>query len=150
MCVGSEEKSKGVSANEFFRQWLESVSTGIEGLATLNAASGEEIGLIQLRKLIHDAGPTDNEREATFSIQRNITRDQLSSDSRTTHITGYLRTVGFEWTNGLRSASRTGFTLDSGARCCSHTGVHVRNAVPDGGELRYAGFPSGLTRWNHG
>ena len=29
---------------------------GIKGLATLNAASGEEIGLIQLRKLLQDAG----------------------------------------------------------------------------------------------
>jgi Pentapeptide repeats (8 copies) len=72
---------------------------GIKGLATLNAASGEEIGLIQLRKLLKDAGLSDSEREATFSIQRNITRDQLSRDSpRSAQIEGSLRTVGLEWT----------------------------------------------------
>jgi hypothetical protein len=72
---------------------------GIEGLATLDAASGEEIGLIQLRKLLHDAGLSDNEREATFSIQRNITKDQLSRDSpHFAPIEGCLRTVGFNWT----------------------------------------------------
>jgi hypothetical protein len=72
---------------------------GIKGLATLNAASGEEIGLIQLRKLLLDAGLSDSEREATFSIQRNITRDQLSGYSpRAAQIEGCLRTVGLEWT----------------------------------------------------
>jgi hypothetical protein len=70
---------------------------GIKGLATLNAASGEEIGLIQLRKLL--AGLSDSEREATFSIQRNITRDQLSRDSlRSAQIEGCLRSIGFGWT----------------------------------------------------
>jgi hypothetical protein len=48
---------------------------GIKGLATINAASGEEVGLIQLRKLLQDAGLRDGVREATFSIQNNITRD---------------------------------------------------------------------------
>jgi pentapeptide repeat protein len=72
---------------------------GIRGLATVNAARREEIGLIQLRKLLRDAGLSDSEREATFSIQRNITRDQLSRDSpRSAQIEGCLRTVGFEWT----------------------------------------------------
>jgi hypothetical protein len=46
---------------------------GIKGLATINTAPGEEIGLIQLRKLLQDAGLRDNARAATFSIQRNIT-----------------------------------------------------------------------------
>jgi uncharacterized protein YjbI with pentapeptide repeats len=72
---------------------------GIRGLATLSAASGEEIGLIQLRKLLKDAGLNDSAREATCSIQRNITRDQLSSKSpRSAQIEGCLRTVGLEWT----------------------------------------------------
>src|SRR5712692_7080169 len=57
--------------------------------------AGEQIGLFQPRKLLHDAGLSDNEREATFSIQRNITRDQLSSHSpRSAQIEGCLRTVG--------------------------------------------------------
>jgi Pentapeptide repeats (8 copies) len=70
----------------------------IKGLATLNATSGEEIGLIQLRKLLQDAGLSDSAREATFSIQRNIITDQIWNDSRPAQIEGYLRTVGFEWT----------------------------------------------------
>jgi hypothetical protein len=80
---------------------LEASGEGVSlpGLTGQNAASGEEIGLIQLRKLLHDAGLSDSEREATFSIQRNITRDQLSSDSpRSAKIEGCLRTVGFGWT----------------------------------------------------
>ena len=72
---------------------------GIKGLATLNAASGEEIGLIQLRKLLQDAGLSDSEREVTFSIQRNITKDQLLRESALPEkIEGCLRTVGFNWT----------------------------------------------------
>jgi hypothetical protein len=72
---------------------------GIKGFATLKAAIGEEIGLIQLRKVLQDAGLSDSAREAAYSIQRNITRDQLSSHSpRSTQIEGWLRTVGFERT----------------------------------------------------
>ena len=72
---------------------------GIKGLATINAANGEQIGLIQLRKLLQDAGLRDSEKEATFSIQRNVTRDQLSRYSpHFALIKGCLRTVGFEWT----------------------------------------------------
>jgi hypothetical protein len=72
---------------------------GIQGLATVIAAPGEEIGLIQLRKLLRDAGLSDSATEATFAIQRNITRDQLSSHSpRSARIEGCLRTVGLEWT----------------------------------------------------
>src|SRR5215472_113755 len=72
---------------------------GIKGLATINSARGEEIGLIQLRKLLQDAGLRDRAREATFSIQRNITKDQLSSQFLSpAWIAGILRTVGLEWT----------------------------------------------------
>jgi Pentapeptide repeats (8 copies) len=95
---------------------------GIKGLATLNAAIGEEIGVIQLRKLLHEAGLSDSEREVTFSIQRNITRDQLwerrditrdqlwesfepwdishfsSRFPSPTWFVGILRTIGLEWT----------------------------------------------------
>jgi uncharacterized protein YjbI with pentapeptide repeats len=74
---------------------------GIKGLATVNAASGEEIGPIQLRKLLQDAALRDSAREATFSIQRALTKDQLSNDSPpSAKIVGYLRTVGLEWTTG--------------------------------------------------
>jgi hypothetical protein len=50
---------------------------GIKGLATIRAVPGDEIGLIQLRKLLQDAGLRDGAREATYSIQHNVTRDQL-------------------------------------------------------------------------
>jgi uncharacterized protein YjbI with pentapeptide repeats len=78
---------------------------GIKGLATVNAVRGEEIGLIQLRKLLQDAGLRFVARQAPFSIQRNITRDQLSSPFlRSAWIAGALRTVGLEWTTayGMR------------------------------------------------
>ena len=72
---------------------------GIEGLATLDAAEGEQIGLVQLRKLFRDAGLDESEREVTSSIQRNRTRDQLSSRFWSfAWIEGVLRRVGFGWT----------------------------------------------------
>jgi uncharacterized protein YjbI with pentapeptide repeats len=52
---------------------------GIRGLSTLHAKFGEEIGLVQLRKLLQGAGLRDDERAVTYSIERNVTRDQLSS-----------------------------------------------------------------------
>ncbi len=71
----------------------------IKGLATFSAARGGEIGLIQLRKLLQDAGLSNNVREATFSIQHNITRGQLSSQfPNPAWIEGILRVVGLEWT----------------------------------------------------
>jgi hypothetical protein len=71
---------------------------GIKGLATLNAAKGEQIELIQLRKLLQDAGVHDEAREATFSIQYNITRDQLNQFPSPAWINGILRIVGLQWT----------------------------------------------------
>lgn len=72
---------------------------GIKGLATIRAESGEQIGLVQLRKLLQDAGLRDSVREATYSIQSKITRDQLSTGSALPEkIEGCLRTVGFNWT----------------------------------------------------
>jgi len=52
---------------------------GIKGLATIKTDARDEVGLVQLRKLLKDAGLNDMERQATFSIQHNITRDQLST-----------------------------------------------------------------------
>jgi len=71
----------------------------IKGLARIaTPANGERIGLIQLRKLLQDAGLSDNVREVTCSIQRNITRDQLLRSSPFSEkIKGWLRTAGFEW-----------------------------------------------------
>lgn len=72
---------------------------GIEGLATLSAGKGEQIGLVQLRKLLQDAGLDESEREVTSSIQRNRTRDQISSQFWSlAWIEGVLRGVGFGWT----------------------------------------------------
>ena len=72
---------------------------GIQGLATLNAPQGDEIGLVQLRKLFQDARLGDGEREVTFAIQRNVTRDQLSSPAGSlAWIAGIVRYIGFDWT----------------------------------------------------
>ena len=72
---------------------------GIKGLAKLKAAKGEQIGLVQLRKLFRDAGLDESEREVTSSIQRNVTHDQLSGQILSVAwIEGVLRRVGFGWT----------------------------------------------------
>jgi Pentapeptide repeats (8 copies) len=51
--------------------------TGIKGLKTITFPLGEEIGLVQLRKLLQDGGLRDLEREATYAIERNKTRHLL-------------------------------------------------------------------------
>jgi hypothetical protein len=38
---------------------------GIKGLATIEALIGDVVGLVQLQKLLKDAGLSDNEREVT-------------------------------------------------------------------------------------
>jgi hypothetical protein len=43
---------------------------GIKGLATVRVPPGEEIGLVQLRKLLQNAGLRDLERETTYTIER--------------------------------------------------------------------------------
>ena len=49
--------------------------------------------------MLHEAGLDDNEREVTFSIQRNVTKDQPSSQfPSVAWIAGVLRRVGFGWT----------------------------------------------------
>jgi uncharacterized protein YjbI with pentapeptide repeats len=47
---------------------------GIQGLTTLTFPRGEEAGLVQLRKLLQEAGLRDLEREATYAIERGRTR----------------------------------------------------------------------------
>jgi hypothetical protein len=51
---------------------------------------------VQLRKLLRDAGLRDDERAATYSIQRSVTRDQLSSPFWSFGwLVGFLRFIGF-------------------------------------------------------
>lgn len=50
----------------------------IGGLSTLTAPNGDVVGLVQLRKLLEDAGLDDAADEATYSIQRAITAEKLS------------------------------------------------------------------------
>jgi hypothetical protein len=70
-----------------------------KGLETLNVAFQDEIGLVQLRKLLHDAGLRDDERKAPYSIQRSITRDQFSSPFWSLGwLGGFFRFAGFDAT----------------------------------------------------
>jgi Pentapeptide repeats (8 copies) len=72
---------------------------GIKGLDTINSAPGQQIGLVQLRKLLQDAGLRDDEQRAIFSIEHSITKDQFSSSFWTlSWLWGILRFVGFELT----------------------------------------------------
>jgi uncharacterized protein YjbI with pentapeptide repeats len=63
---------------------------GIVGLSTLKAPPGHEIGLVQLLNLIENAGLPEGVREVTDSIQRAVTKDDLSSPFWT-----------FDWVNGI-------------------------------------------------
>ena len=71
---------------------------GIEGLATLSAGKVSKSGLSSFG-VAPDAGLDESEREVTSSIQRNRTRDQISSQFWSlAWIEGVLRGVGFGWT----------------------------------------------------
>jgi hypothetical protein len=71
----------------------------IEGLDTLNLAPNEEVGLVQLRKLLQDAGLRDDERRASYSIQRSVTSDQFRSPFWSLGwCWGLVRFVGFDVT----------------------------------------------------
>jgi uncharacterized protein YjbI with pentapeptide repeats len=52
---------------------------GIKGLTTLTFPRGEEAGLVQLRKLLQEAGLRDLEREATYAIERGRTQHALEA-----------------------------------------------------------------------
>lgn len=72
---------------------------GIKGLEKVEIPADELTGLVQLRKLLQDAGLKDDVRQATDSIQRSVTIGRLSSPSLSfAWIEGVLRIVGFEWT----------------------------------------------------
>jgi hypothetical protein len=91
---------------------------GIIGLDTVRFGQGKETGMVQLRDLLQKAGLRDREREATFSIEYNETREMISDwqkgtrDSQGSIITvfvalydhsneimeGIFRRVAFGWT----------------------------------------------------
>jgi hypothetical protein len=89
----------------------------IRGLSTLRILLGQEVGLVQLRKLLQDVGLRDLEREATYSIEhartaawrlghkasrlpREIQRGLIIPVSRNLpeFVAGIFRRVAFDWT----------------------------------------------------
>jgi len=59
----------------------DSYVTDIQGLSTLHVPSNRQTGLVQVRKLLEDAGLRDEERDATYAIQRSRTTQLLASAS---------------------------------------------------------------------
>jgi uncharacterized protein YjbI with pentapeptide repeats len=117
---------------------------GIKGLATTSAGAGEEIGLVQLRKLLEDAGLRDNVRETTYAIQRGITRDQLSSGWRNpAWYAGVLRTVGLDLTTAysLHPERALRLILLLGALAIPVYMFAIRRPTAESGIMRV--FPAG-------
>jgi Pentapeptide repeats (8 copies) len=116
---------------------------GIRGLTTIRAGKGEEIGLVQLRKLFEDAGLQDAAKEATYSIQRNITRDQLSEFPNAASVLGIFRIVGFEWTTayGLHPERALRWILLLGAIFTPFYMVAILRPTKESGIMRV--FPKG-------
>jgi uncharacterized protein YjbI with pentapeptide repeats len=117
---------------------------GIKGLATMRGGAGEQTGMVQLRKLFEDAGLRDNAREATSSIQRNITNDQLSTHfPHPAWIDGILRTVGFEWTTayGLHPERALRWMLALAAVLTPAYMSAIRRPTAESGIIRV--FPAG-------
>jgi hypothetical protein len=84
----------------------DSYVAGIYGLSTVTFPAGQETGLVQLRDLLQKAGLRDLEREATFAIERNKTKNALDywKDNPAGAAEGIFRYVAFDLTTayGLR------------------------------------------------
>jgi hypothetical protein len=76
---------------------------GLEGLSKVRIPS-DEVGLVQLRKLLQDAGLRDLEREATYTIERARTWHRVASGGWLSFIQGIFRWAAFDLTTsyGLR------------------------------------------------
>jgi uncharacterized protein YjbI with pentapeptide repeats len=68
---------------------------GIRGLTTVRVR-GEPYGLVRLRKLLADGGFRDEERQATYSIERARTEGYLHYGNLIERIRGTLRFVAFD------------------------------------------------------
>jgi hypothetical protein len=79
---------------------------GIMGLETVTFPPGEEIGLVQLRKLLQDGGLRDLERQATYAIEHGKTLHAIENwkEEPARAGEGVFRLVAFELTTayGLR------------------------------------------------
>jgi len=91
---------------------------GIRGLDALHLPSDDRVGLVQLRKLLEDGGLRDEERAATYSIERSVTEDRFRSSFWSfAWIEGAGRFVGLDLTTayGLHPAYALGWILLLGA-----------------------------------
>ena len=68
---------------------------GIKGLSKVRVPNREETGLVQLRKLLQEAGLRVLEREATYSIEHARTSEMMGLPSV---IGAFFRRAGFQWT----------------------------------------------------
>jgi hypothetical protein len=115
----------------------------IKGLDKLSVPPGELTGLVQIRKLLQDAGLGDDERKATYSIQRSITAGQLSSRLLSFGwLEGAFRTVGFEWTTayGLHPEWALGWVLVLGMALMPIYMLAVLHPTPASGVVQV--FPA--------
>jgi uncharacterized protein YjbI with pentapeptide repeats len=72
---------------------------GIQGLATVVFDSGMETGLVQLRGLLQKAGLRELERQATYAIETNKTRNAfLDGDDFGSTLEAFFRWAAFDWT----------------------------------------------------
>jgi hypothetical protein len=75
---------------------------GIQGLETVTFPPGQEIGLVQLRKLFQDGGLRDLERQATYAIEHGRTGHTIQNwKSDLIHaVEGVFRFIAFDLTTG--------------------------------------------------
>jgi uncharacterized protein YjbI with pentapeptide repeats len=76
----------------------ENYVVGIKGLPTVTIPLGDDIGLIQLRKLLQEAGLRDDERAVTYVIERSTTSQRLASGRAPDALEGIFRLIAFDWT----------------------------------------------------
>ena len=90
-----------------FRPSCNSFVGGIKGLATVRFDPGMETGLVQLRELLQKAGLRDLERQATYAIESNKTRNAfLDGDDFGSTLEAILPMVGVRFDDAIWHVSR--------------------------------------------
>jgi uncharacterized protein YjbI with pentapeptide repeats len=73
---------------------------GMQGLRNVVFPPQQQSGVVQLRKLLRDAGLRHLEREATYAIEHNNALHDRQSGDWARQISGWLNLVFLEWTSG--------------------------------------------------
>jgi hypothetical protein len=114
---------------------------GIKGLKSVHILAGQQTGMVQLRKLLEDGGLKEEERLATYSIERSVTTEQFGHAP--TFLQNTLVYFGYiDWVEllGLSNSLRLAQALSPEKSITSTEHVNIGRFAWIVGLLRIVGF----------